>query len=238
VRLSPDDIVGYDFRQQKMRGYDVDQVDDLLDQLADQVEATDRELDDLRARLRDAEARCAAALETESSLKRTLVTAQDAAERALSEAREQADELRETAERAIDEQLARAREEAASIVAAAQRDARAELDAVREQRAAIDERVAALRDLERRHRQSLERHLRVQLAALEDLAADPDAPSNAPRPPGDGPPGSVARAIDEARPSEQGLTVRVRTTGPTNDDEGAVGSDPPPHGGGGGAPPP
>jgi DivIVA domain-containing protein len=57
VRLSPDDIVGYEFRQQKVRGYDVEQVDDLLDRLADQVEATDRELDDLRARLRDAEAR-------------------------------------------------------------------------------------------------------------------------------------------------------------------------------------
>jgi DivIVA domain-containing protein len=182
VSLSPDDIVNYEFRQQKVRGYDVEQVDDLLDRLADQVERTDREVDDLRRRLRESEARLAAALETESTLKRTLVTAQDAAERALAEAREQADELRETAERAIDEQLARAREEARTLVADAQREAGTELETARQQRAAVEARIEALRALEQRHRTSLERYLRAQLDQLEQLAADADAPSNAPAP--------------------------------------------------------
>jgi cell division initiation protein len=182
VSLSPDDIVSYEFRQQKVRGYDVAQVDDLLDRLADQVERTDRELDDLRRRLRESEARLAAALETETTLKRTLVTAQDAAERALAEAREQADELRETAERAIDEQLARAREEARTLVTDAQREARSELETAQQQRAAIEGRLASLRELEQRHRSSLERHLRAQLDELEQLARDQDAPSNSPAP--------------------------------------------------------
>jgi DivIVA domain-containing protein len=197
VSLSPDDIVSYEFRQQKVRGYDVEQVDDLLDRLADQVERTDRELDDLRRRLRDCEARLASALETETALKRTLVTAQDAAERALAEAREQADELRETAERAIDEQLARARDEARTLVTDAQREARAELETARQQRAAVESRIGSLRALEQRHRTSLERYLRAQLDQLEKLASDADAPSNAPAPAED----TRSASADDTRPA-------------------------------------
>jgi DivIVA domain-containing protein len=244
VPLSPDDIVSYEFRQQKVRGYDVSQVDDLLDRLADQVERTDRELDDLRRRLRESEARLASALETETALKRTLVAAQDAAERALAEAREQADELRETAERAIDEQLARAREEARTLVADAQGEARSELETARQQRAAIERRLASLRELEQRHRSSLERHLRAQLDELDELARDADAPSNSPapassprRPPsapaGRGPAGGETHTTDPVpaaalrptpdaprgpesggHPGDHGLTVRVRGTEP------------------------
>jgi cell division initiation protein len=243
VSLSPDDIVGYEFRQQTVRGYDVQQVDDLLDQLADQVERTERELDDLRQRLRDSEARLAAALETESTLKRTLVTAQDAAERALAEAREQADELRETAERAIDEQLARAREEARTIVSDAQGEARAELTTAREQRAAIEDRLAGLRELEQRHRSSLERHLRVHLDQLEQLASDPDSPTNVPAPAPERraeaqPPTSTnwdpfGSDDDEPAPqgSDHGLTVRVRGAEHPGSGDQQLGSATPPNGG-------
>jgi DivIVA domain-containing protein len=205
MSLTPDDIVGYEFRQQRVRGYDIEQVDDLLDRLADQVERTDRELDDLRQRLRESEARLAAALETETALKRTFMTAQDAAERAVAEAREQADELRETAERAIDEQLARARDDARTIVANAQREARTELATVREHRAAVERRLAALRALEQRHRASLERHLRAQLAQLDELSEDEDAPGNAPvapRPPAHGSARDPAPTPDPA-PSDE-----------------------------------
>jgi cell division initiation protein len=209
MSLSPDDIVGYEFRQQKVRGYDVSQVDDLLDRLADQVERTDRELDDLRRRLRESEARLASALETETTLKRTLVTAQDAAERALTEAREQADELRETAERAIDEQLARAREEARTLVTDAQREARSELETARQQRAAIERRLASLRELEQRHRSSLERHLRAQLDQLDQLARDEDAPSNSPAPDASSP------RRPPSAPAEHGPAAsEAPTTGP------------------------
>jgi DivIVA domain-containing protein len=243
VSLSPDDIVGYEFRQQKVRGYDVQQVDDLLDQLADQVERTERELDDLRQRLRDSEARLAAALETESTLKRTLVTAQDAAERALAEAREQADELRETAERAIDEQLARARDEARTIVSDAQREARAELTTAREQRAAIEDRLAGLRELEQRHRRSIERHLRGHLDQLDQLASDPDSPANVPAPLEErraaGQPLSAAEwepfgpDADEppAPGSDHGLTVRVHGAEHAGGGDQQLGSAAPPNGG-------
>lgn len=232
MSLSPDDIVNYEFRQQKVRGYDVAEVDDLLDRLADQVERSDREVDELRQRLRDCEARLGAALETESTLKRTLVTAQDAAERALAEAREQADELRETAERAIDEQLARARDEARTLIAEAQREARAELETARQQRAAIERRIAAMRDLEQRHRTSLERHLRTQLEQLDQLAADEDAPSNAPaiEPDPQAPheraasPTSATAREGPSGHGEPGLTVRVRQADQTAGSDQQVGS--------------
>jgi DivIVA domain-containing protein len=256
MSLSPDDIVGYEFRQQKVRGYDIEQVDDLLDRLADQVERSDRELDDLRQRLRDCEARLGSALETETALKRTLVTAQDAVERALAEAREQADELRETAERAIDEQLARAREEAHTIVADAQQQARAEVSTAREQRAAIEGRLASLRALEQRHRTSFERHLRVQLEQLEQLDADEDAPGNAaaplPDPAEEGQEGAVDRDRQAGEPAadataaepaeasgpaepppagEHGLRVRVGGSQRPASGEHQLGSVPPPRGG-------
>jgi cell division initiation protein len=241
VSLSPEDIVGYEFRHRKVGGYDVTQVDELLDRLADQIERSDRELGELRQRLREREERLGAALDTESTLKRTLVTAQDAAERALAEAREQADELRETAERAIDEQLARAREEARSIVAEAQREARAELATAREQRAAIEDRLAALRSLEHQHRTTLERHLRAHLDQLEALAADHGTPTNAPGGPqprdrADRPAGQEAagpRSVERAgtHAGEHGLTVRVRGAEHAGDGEQQVGSGPPPPGG-------
>jgi DivIVA domain-containing protein len=241
VSLSPDDIVGFEFRHRKVGGYDVNQVDELLDRLADQIERSDRELAELRERLREREERLGAALETEATLKRTLVTAQDAAERALAEAREQADELRETAERAIDDQLAQAREEARAIVAEAQREARTELAAAREQRAAIEDRLAALRSLEQQHRTTIERHLRAHLDQLEELAADHGTPTNAPGGPqqrdrADRPtrPEAVApRAVERAgaHAGDHGLTVRVRGAEHAGEGEQQVGSGPPPHGG-------
>jgi DivIVA domain-containing protein len=250
VALTPDDIVGYEFRQQKVRGYDVEQVDDLLDLLADQVERTDRELAELRQQLRDSEARLDAALETESTLKRTLVTAQDAAERALAEAREQADELRENAERAVDHQLSEAREEARRIVAEAQQEARAELTTARQQRAAVEARLDALRELEQRHRDSLQRHLHAQLDQLDQLADDPEAPANSPAPPagaeasggGDDeaeheavPHGDPAPSEREDRPSsaDHGLRVRVRGTEHAAAADQQLQSPPPPNGGDG-----
>jgi cell division initiation protein len=227
--LGPDDIVSYEFRQQKVRGYDTGEVDRFLDQLADQVERADREIEDLRRRLHESEARAATALETDSTLERTLVTAQEAAERALAEAREQADELRERAEQTVDERLAHAREEARTIVEQARQEARAELATARRQRAAIEDRLAALRDLEHRHRTSLERHLRAQLQQLGEVGRAAAAPSrqDAQRPPGPRPSTEPASsehpqpasehpqpASEHPQPaSEHPLRVRVRGAG-------------------------
>jgi cell division initiation protein len=93
VALSPEDIVNHEFKQ-ALRGYAVQEVDDLLDRLADQLERAERDIADLRQRLADADARVAEALATESSLKRTLITAQDAAQRTMDDAQAHANTWR------------------------------------------------------------------------------------------------------------------------------------------------
>jgi cell division initiation protein len=177
VPLSPDDIVNHEFRQ-SLRGYNVAEVDALLDRLADQVERSEQEIDELRQRLRESEARLASALETESSIKRTLVTAQDAAERALADAREQADELRGACEREVTEQLERATREAEQLVEDAQQRASSELDAARTVRDRLTGHVERLREIEQHHRGQLRTHLEAQLAALEELDDVPAPPAS------------------------------------------------------------
>jgi DivIVA domain-containing protein len=129
VALTAEQIRGHGFRQ-TLRGYAVGEVDELIDRLADQTERTDRDLDELRERLRATEARLAEALETEGTLKRTLLIAQQAAERTLDEARTEAGALRAEAEREVTEQLTAADqqrvtadEDAARVTAEAQAEA-------------------------------------------------------------------------------------------------------------------
>lgn len=235
MALTPEEIVSYDLKQ-SVRGYSVAQVDELLDLLADQVEAAELEHQRLEQRLKEAEARLAATQETESTLQRTLITAQQAAERSLQDAREEADAL-----------LTRAREEAAEVEQAARDEAdrmrdEARTQALREaeesrrRRAALQERIDELAEQERRYRAHLRELLQRQLSELDELdAIDPAAAAAAGSvpastdDPGDGPTGdeptedghedhdgtesSPGRGQDGAG----GLTVRVH---------GAVGDDP------------
>jgi DivIVA domain-containing protein len=120
VALTADQIRGHGFRQ-SLRGYAVGEVDELVDRVADQVERSDHDLDELRQRLRSTEARLAEALETEGTLKRTLLIAQQAAERTLDEARSEAAALRAEAEREVTEQLTAADERRAASEAEAAR---------------------------------------------------------------------------------------------------------------------
>ena len=174
MALNPDDIVSYEFKQ-ALRGYAISEVDDLLDRLADQVERDERDRDELRQRLRDTEARLASALETESTLKRTFVVAQQAADRSMAEALEQADELRVASEREVMEQLRQANAEADRIVGDAHRTATAELDAARRELADLSARLVELRELNQEHLRYMRSYLSEQLASLDQLTPLPPA---------------------------------------------------------------
>lgn len=176
---SPEDIVAYAFRT-RARGYDRDEVDGFLDELADQIEQERARATALEERVTALEAELAEADESERALKRTLITVQDAADRALVEAREEvaqlraeadrevaelraeADrevaELRERTDRELAEQRARAEAEAAEVVTAARAAAAAQHDRVRE-----------LQELDAGHRGRLRAHLEGELAALAEL---------------------------------------------------------------------
>lgn len=247
MTLTPEEIVSYDLKQ-SVRGYSVAQVDELLDRLADQVEAEQHERERLAARVREAETRLEATQETESTLKRTLVTAQQAAERSLEEAREEADALlaraREEAGR-IEED---ARLEAERVLADARARATREAEEARRRRAALQERVDELVERERRHRQRLRELLERELAELEQLEevdgadevpgtasgedaagqwghdAIPSAPAESGTTGHEDDPVSRPGGEDSSGPGSHGLTVRVHDRPGDRDDDSPLGS--------------
>ncbi|HEV2787436.1 MAG TPA: DivIVA domain-containing protein, partial [Solirubrobacteraceae bacterium] len=149
--LTPDEIVNFPLRQ-GVRGYSVRQGDELLDNVADTIERLHRELAETRARLARAEGRVEEMSDTESTLKRTLITAQRAAEQAIAEARERAREI-------VEEATAGAAQESA---------------AQREEEERLNARVEELREFEREYRAGLRAFLDEQVRALDDLEVAPD----------------------------------------------------------------
>jgi cell division initiation protein len=195
VGLSPDDIVHYPLKQ-SVRGYSVAQVDGLLDEVADTVERLEAEVADLRQRLQRADERVADVSETEATLKRTLVTAQRAAEQSLDEARQQAADLMDGAQREAASLVEEARGEAEEIRAEAAAASQAEEAETRRRRQTLEGHIEALRLFERDYRSRLRAELEDHLRLLDEpRARPPEVP-------------------------EPQLTVRV------HDDAGGTGGDP------------
>ena len=174
MELTPDEIVNYPLKRRTMGGYEIAQVDDLLDQLAATVDRLRRDLDDARARLAVAEERLEHATESEAEISRTLKTAQRAAEQTLADAEDEASELLEGARRDAET----LREEGVREAEEAERAARTQLEAVQADLDALRVYEHEVRD---HLRQELERHLRL----LDDVAAD-EAPDRDPEGPVDG----------------------------------------------------
>lgn len=176
--LGPDEIVNYPLRK-ATRGYSVGEVDDLLDQLAVQTQdLLERlhEVEDERDRLRD---ELSEASEAESVLKRTLVTAQRAAEASVAEAREEAEQLRARARERVEEVIQEAADQAHELREKTLRRARADEADMRRYRRDMEGHVERLRQFAEDHRARLAHHLELQrerLAELE-LPAAPEPPS-------------------------------------------------------------
>ena len=191
--LTPDELVDYPLKQ-TMRGYSVAQVDELLDRVADSLERLHARVADLEQQLATCEQRLASAAETEGTLKRTLVTAQRAAEQALDEARERAAKVVDDAEQKARDRL---------------------LDAERRRRR-LEDHIAELRDFEEAYRAELREALQDRLRQLERIGTtvaplDDDIPPEVAD--------LLAMPSDDDRPP---LTVRVHdeTDGaPTDGDE-------------------
>lgn len=186
MSLSPEDIVSYRFKQ-ALRGYAIEEVDELLDRLADQIEQLQAENTELRTQLDTAAEQSDRIHETESTIQRALVVAQQAADRNLAEANEQAQSLVAEATERAQAMVAEAEEHAALLRGQADADAanvRTEADAAA--RASIDNANALIhRELSAaraRLSEANERHhgllrevianrdgLRAQLAGLDGL---------------------------------------------------------------------
>lgn len=189
--LTPEDLVDYPLKL-AVRGYSVAQVDQLLDQAADSLERLHQRVADLEQQLESCQERLTAAAETEETLKRTLVTAQRAAEQALDEARERARTI-------VDDAEASAR--------------RQTLEAERRRRH-LEDHIAELREFEEGYRDQLREHLEERLRQLEGLG-----PTVAPLRDHDEVPSDVADLLElppEGGDDRPPLRVRVHD-GPEDD---------------------
>ncbi|MDQ3646950.1 MAG: DivIVA domain-containing protein, partial [Actinomycetota bacterium] len=80
------------------RGYNQEEVDDFLDKVAEAIDQVQRENRALHARVRELDQVLATSRDTEDMLKKTLITAQQAAEEAIASAKAKAEQLIEEAQ--------------------------------------------------------------------------------------------------------------------------------------------
>ena len=95
--VTPKDVNEKQFRD-AWRGYNQEEVDDFLDQVAEAVDNTQRENEELRGRNIELEQALSTTREAEEMLKKTLVTAQRAAEEAIAKANAKAEQIVSEAE--------------------------------------------------------------------------------------------------------------------------------------------
>ena len=200
--LTPERIVDYPLRT-GVRGYRVDQVDDLLDRVADHVEDLERRLADRDDELERARAQVRESATAEDTLSRTLVTAQRAAEETLAEAEAEAERVAAAARERADEIVDEARREAEDQ----RQEAARELDQIRREvevaRRDAELRLTQLTGAAERFRAQLQEHLDAHQVLLDQVPRGADAP-DLPEP-GDEP-DEVAATSDDAGPFPDSAT--------------------------------
>lgn len=168
--LTPNEIADYPLRT-AVRGYKVEQVDDLLDRVADRIEVLERELETSREAVRAAERRADESTATETTLKRTLVTAQRAAEETVAQARAEAETIMSEAQEEAGRLVAQARSEAEEVRAAATSEAETvRSETIRARRDAEDS-LTRLHGLAERFRTQLREHLDEHASLLDGMPA-------------------------------------------------------------------
>ena len=155
------------------RGYNQEEVDDFLDRVAETVDRLIRENRAFHQRIKELDQTVATGRETEEMLKKTLVTAQKAAEEAIAQARAKAETLIAEAE----QRVTKANDEAKVRMTALEDDLRRKtLDADRTHAAHkrdLDASIERLRSFETELKQRLKTFLEQQLRALDTLVGQP-----------------------------------------------------------------
>lgn len=156
------------------RGYSQAEVDDFLDKVAEALDNALRERETFRRRASELEQAVSTSRDTEEMLKKTLVTAQQAAEEAIAKAKAKAEQLVTEAE----ERATVANEESRRRIQTIEEEVRQKnADAERQHAAKEREYEAAiekLRSIEADVKQRLRAFLEQQMAALEQLGAAGD----------------------------------------------------------------
>jgi cell division initiation protein len=154
------------------RGYNQEEVDEFLDRVADVLDRLQRENSALNARVTELDHAVATSRDTEEMLKKTLITAQQAAEEAIASAKAKAEALIQEAE----ERTRRVHREADEKLQSADAEARRKsLEADREhtiRKREIDASLEKLRRFESDLKRRLAAFLGDQTRALERLTED------------------------------------------------------------------
>jgi len=159
VRITPTDIRQQQFTVRMFRGFDVQEVDTFLDDLAEDYETLLKENQLLKEQLQVLEDRAHGLEDRERVLQDTLVTTQRVGE-----------EMKESARR-----------EAALLVREAELQADKMVEAARTSEAAVQAQVTALRRIRRQLAESLRANVEMYQRLLEqELAAEPDRGDDSP----------------------------------------------------------
>ncbi len=183
MALSAEDVVARVFKQE-FRGYDRDEVDAFLDEVAERLNGLIAENAKLAEETREAKEQAAEGMEAERLLKRTLLAAQRTADETVAEARASADEVRTRADADAGRVLGDARARAEVIVEQATASAaelvgatRRQVTAQSEELAAAAQRLSRATDELRRFRETYADRVRgvvaEQLALLDRTALPP-----------------------------------------------------------------
>lgn len=155
------------------RGYNQDEVDDFLDRVAETLDRLIRENRAFHQRIKELDQAVATGRETEDMLKKTLLSAQKAAEEAIAQARAKAETLIADAE----DRVTKANTEAKARMTALEDDLRRKtLDADRTHAAHqrdLEASIERLRSFETELKQRLKTFLEQQLRALDTLVGQP-----------------------------------------------------------------
>jgi cell division initiation protein len=202
------------------RGYNQEEVDDFLDRVAEIFDLLSRENAAVLKRVAELEQALTTSRETEEMLKKTLVSAQQAAEEAIAKAKEKANALvadaQERASKANDE----TRQRLASVDAEIKRKV---LEADREHTARkrdLDESIERLRGFETELKRRLQAFLEQQRRGLEVLTEE-EPPGGTGRPATPRPPGrsDATTDADSSRPAPSALGARPRADAGGGDED-------------------
>ena len=193
MSLTPEDILGKRFHD-AFRGYNHEEVDVFLDEVAVAFDLAIKDVQAARARAEELDAQVLELKGTEGMLKRTLLAAQRAADETVAEAKTEAARLISVAE-----------DEAAAVVGSAKQQAEDIVAGATARQSQIEQLGSRLHDLQAAHLATLRAHLEDRLRALDSLAAPPDlVPATAPAEKVDAPPGTDAEPEPSPEPAPEG----------------------------------
>lgn len=184
MTLTPQDVERQVFRERR-RGYDPEEVDQFLDKVAESLAELARERDRANKRAAELEELSEGARESETLLRRTLMTAERTAQATVAEAEQDAERMREDARREAAELVERAEEDARELRRTAELEAEEQRRAAEEETASnlaesragaerVRRAVAELEQFRDDYRERTRAVIAEQLAALDRVGELPD----------------------------------------------------------------